>query len=119
MPLSAHRRTLRRKVGTAFSDYSTIQWIAPIVLLIGGMSYVVSGFILSIECPTCGTLQLLLGVGPCLAGGYHAYTLESRAYISHGEARQQTIFAICLYVTSMLYCSFILRLMEQGRFLLG
>ncbi len=54
-----------------------------LILLLGGMILIVSGFLHSLHHPTCGVSRLLLGVAPAIAGGYHAYCLEAWRYEAH------------------------------------
>ena len=54
-----------------------------LLLLLGGMVLIVSGFLHSLHHPTCGVLRLLLGIAPAIAGGYHAYCLEAWRYEAH------------------------------------
>ncbi|MFY7997168.1 MAG: hypothetical protein ACOVSW_01055 [Candidatus Kapaibacteriota bacterium] len=98
-----------------FSAYRIITMLAkafPFLLLAVGLHYIVSGYILTVDCPICGTLKILLGVAPSLAGGYHLYCMESRFYVSAEEVRRQTIFCVGLYAASTLMIVAILKYMN-------
>lgn len=84
----------------------------PLVLLLVGLRYIISGYLLTVDCPICGTLTLLLGVAPSVAGGYHLYCMESRFYVSKEEVRRQTIFCIGLYAASTLMVVAIVKYMN-------
>lgn len=79
-----------------------LQILFPVILLTVGIPVMFSGLALSSVCPISGIVRLLLGVMPCLAGGYHVYCLASSGYISHKEQQFQYRFCIGLYAAALL-----------------
>ncbi|MCU0427938.1 MAG: hypothetical protein MUF71_20185 [Candidatus Kapabacteria bacterium] len=76
------------------------------------MAYILSGLMMPIVCTTSSVIRLLLGVVPCLAGGYHAYCLASKDYVPHKERERQMYYCFSLYAVSILMETALYQLLE-------
>lgn len=82
----------------------TIAWF----ILLSGVAFILSGFMLSLNVTFCGVTRLLLGVAPALAGGYYAYCLEAWRYEAHLQPdvlrkRCLSLYALALVFGSVVY----------------
>jgi hypothetical protein len=91
----------------------SVQAMFSAFLVFGGVLSIFDGLLMSDVCITSGMIRLLLGVVPCLAGGYHAYCLASKDYVSHKERERQIFYCFSLYAASILMETALYQLLHQ------